>query len=143
MSDQPVAEVMFEFAARLIGAHEPAIELPAPDRLQRQLLNYRLESLSALDDYLLHLHETGVRKVSREVELALGAYVGETIRRVSPVTLRWAVHAQDRGLPVLMSKGQLRINVFQKPLKLIENGKTESVAYFAQISLQLAAQHDG
>ena len=66
--------------------------LPFPDRIERELLDFSLESLHTVDRYLDFLYEHSSEIADQEytnVILAAGCYVGEVFRAVSPTTYAW------------------------------------------------------
>lgn len=80
------------FAACFVGTRQGDGEILHPDRLERAKLNYSLESLAIVDDYLDYVHQHW----QGQMELGLiksmlwgGAYLGEVIRRNAPRAFNW------------------------------------------------------
>jgi len=94
-------------------------------------LDYSPASLKAVDELLLEARD-GMGKQQLELYASCaGAYLGEVVRRRSPVKLEWVTSPAG---PALMSPKGLQLNVLGKPFKLIENGATDSLAWFAQVA---------
>src|SRR5207253_370710 len=84
------------FCDVFLGESEVEGGLAFPERIERDLLDYSLESLHALDRYLDHLHEHADAiedQAYTNTVLAAGCYLGEVIRRNAPVAYRWVNYA--------------------------------------------------
>ncbi len=86
--DDQIAEVANFFAGRIVGD----TDVLHPEALDRRRLDFSLESLKAVDEWLEHLYAAGVNPNSREAAETViwaGAYVGEVIRRNAKLQYRW------------------------------------------------------
>jgi hypothetical protein len=86
--DQQMAEVADFFAGKIVGD----TDVLAAGLLRRDRLDFSLESLKAVDEWLLRLHSYRVDPNSEEAAETIiwtGAYVGEVIRRNARRTYRW------------------------------------------------------
>jgi hypothetical protein len=84
------------FCEVFLGESDVEGGLAFPERIERKGLDYRLESLHALDRYLDYLHEHADEIEDQEYTntvLAAGCYLGEVIRRCAPVEYRWMNYA--------------------------------------------------
>lgn len=83
----------------LVGRAGPGKSMACVDQLERALLDYGLESLHAIDRYLLAVHAAQKKGIPTTAYantiMATAIYVGEVIRRGSPSTeYRWE-HTQE------------------------------------------------
>jgi hypothetical protein len=86
--DEQMAEVADFFAGKRIGD----TDVLAAANLQRKRLDFSVESLKAVDEWLARLHADGVEPSASEAAETIvwtGAYVGEVIRRNSSRAYRW------------------------------------------------------
>jgi hypothetical protein len=134
-------------------------EDPTPGRelLDASRLDYSIESLAHLDDYLdvMRTRELSSRD-SAVVVMRSGAYVGEVIRRNSlHRTYHWldyedAVRIDDLVgqlgdknvgvVAVLWAGGKVFVFPLGKVLKFLENGREDSTQFFAAAIVALGAE---
>jgi len=153
----PVAadgEIFKDLAGLFIG--EAILgELPeAP--LNAAALNYSIDSLRAVDDYLAAVHVSGgtPEQVFRLIVRA-GSYVGEVLRHNAPITLSWmrydrapaAIDHVTNGMGehpaamgVLIGESDLALLPLGKVFKFLEDGPTESTHYYAQAMTRMWMQ---
>ena len=84
------------FCEVFLGASDVEGGLAFPDRIERELLDYSLDSLHAVDRYLDLLHSRVDDLPDQQYAntiLATGSYLGEVIRRNAPVEYRWVNYA--------------------------------------------------
>jgi hypothetical protein len=104
-------------------------------------LDYSPQSLTAVDRILESFHREGLKENQiGETVFSFGCYVGEVLvrhnRGVWKIPTRTALSRILRGresmMVVELPDGTV-CNPIGKAFKLLENGKTESVAYFYQL----------
>jgi hypothetical protein len=124
------------------------------DLLHPDALDFSLESLRHLDEYLeiLHLSPPEGPDFLR-VALRCGAYVGEVMRRQSPGTYHWVAHKEAVKYSKLIAGFEYSIATagilwendeswslpVGKVCKFLENGNEDSVHFFAQVLLNRRA----
>ncbi len=121
------------------------------DFFDKNKLDYSLESLKHLDEYLEAIHQnTPQEDEIIKIALRAGAYVGEVIRKQAKEEYNWlefneAVKVnkmieqfgmQLATASVLWSEPDNVIFPIAKVLKFIENGSEDSVYFFAEIACQ-------
>jgi hypothetical protein len=141
------------------AASADGAEIYRPALLPRARLDYSVDSLEAVDAYLLALHELvkvggrqeTIKQLGPTVMWA-GAYVGETIRRSAAVDqFAWVdyteyvaiypevvAHLGARDMAtcaLLMREGGAMCVPIGKVLKLLFNGLEDSVRFFAAAEL--------
>ncbi len=140
-----------ELAALFANGSNEGDEIISSERLDRSRLNYSLESLGAVDDYLAYLHENRPQRMAQQWDksiLRCGAYVGEVIRRNSSRSYNWVdfdlfVRDFPRSKQLLGSEktlaccallsvggGQFTLPI-NKVIKFIHNGEEDSVWFYA------------
>ena len=147
---QNVNDIFAEFAACFTGELQDDIDIVHPERLDRSRLDYSMESLKRVDDYLAFLHDNHPEHMGREWVKAVlwgGAYVGEVIRRNAPRKYDWVDFddfireypettqllgdQKDLGICALLTAGgggfTLPIN---KMLRFIQDGPDDSVWFY-------------
>lgn len=146
-----VNEIFEEFAAAFVGEIEGEGDIVHAGRLGRGRLDYSLESLKAVDEYLAHLHEEPPERLDQAWVNAVlwgGAYVGEVVRRNAPRRYDWVDFddfivawpdtarilgdEKQLGICALLTAGgggfTLPIN---KMLRFIYDGPADSVHFYA------------
>ena len=137
------------FAALFAGAWLDE-DVAFPERLDRPQLDFSLESLKVVDEYLAFLHENRPERMGREwvnVILWGGAYVGEVIRRNAPRNYDWVAfedwlaehpeHAELLGtekvleLCAFLTPGAGCTLPLNKVYKFLFEGPSESVWFYA------------
>ena len=119
------------------------------DCLDPDRLDYSVDSLSHLDDYLQLVHDAQVEDPQElmRVVLRAGAYVGEVVRRNAPIEFHWmeyrhaARHSSfvkqlgmSLGTAAVLWAGEDRICFpLGKVGKFLENGPEDSVLTFAKV----------
>ena len=91
--DEQMTEVADFFTGRIVGD----TDVLAAGALPRERLDFSLESLKAVDEWLTRLHADGVdpnSQAAAETIIWTGAYVGEVIRRNSTRVYCW-MHYED------------------------------------------------
>jgi len=98
--EAPTADAYFATrAARFGGTEKANPELPDASRLDRGALDFSVQSLDAVDAYLLALHSRATELDEDAFSNAVvrsGAYVGEVIRRHAERELHWMRQAELR-----------------------------------------------
>ncbi|GGM45153.1 hypothetical protein ACFFX1_43110 [Dactylosporangium sucinum] len=146
-----------EFASVFAGeeADPDGEEIAHPERLAREALDFTLDSLKRVDDYLAHLYEHRPEHLGPPYVLTAlwgGAYVGEVIRRSAPRRYHWIDYdvfvdryptsaellgEPDLGVTAVLSPGgggfTLPIN---KIIKFLRNGPEDSVWFYATAECQ-------
>lgn len=153
---QNVNEIFADFASRFVTGQRGGGDVAFVERLKRNELDYALQSLNAVDDYLaiLHAERQGafLQGWSKTI-LWAGAYLGEVIRRNASREYNWTdfdefttefpqsaqLLGSDRQLAntALLTFGNggftLPIN---KVLKFIDLGREESTWFYASCELR-------
>ena len=109
-----VDDIFEEFACAFIGRVKGADEIAEKRKLNRKRLDFSVDSLHVVDDYLLVLHERHDQgkldaKGDQLAVLRGGAYLGEVIRRNSDEQWHWVDY--DEYMP---SHPELRVTMTQK-----------------------------
>jgi hypothetical protein len=148
---ESINAILADFAACFAGSLYGDGEIVYADRLDRTMLDYSVQSLKVVDDYLEHLHENHPERMGREWVRAVlwgGAYVGEVIRRNAPREYNWVDFddfirdypdttrlmgdEKQLGFCALLTAGgggfTLPIN---KMLRFIHDGPEDSVRFYA------------
>ncbi|WP_067699039.1 hypothetical protein [Nocardia jejuensis] len=151
---ETINDVFAEFAAIFAGEIEATEEIVDADRLARERLDFSVESLEAVDEYLAHLREVlpeeaGGAEWSRTI-LWGGAYLGEVMRRNSPRGLEWvdyddfvtdfpetrALLGEERALEVCafltMGDGGFTLPI-NKVCRFLAEGPENSVRFYASV----------
>lgn len=118
------------------------------DLLLQHDLDFSLDSLRHIDDYLALLHRDlpNGHDLMRVV-LRTGAYVGEVMRKLQPGVYRWILHAEAaKHSPLVKSWGpslgtagilwrssESMCFPLGKVAKFLENGREDSVYAFANV----------
>jgi hypothetical protein len=131
-------------------------EIIHPEVLGRTKLNYSMESLKEVDNYLGYAHEQFPQQMTRQwfrSILRTGAYVGEVIRRNAIRTFDWVdfdlfVQEFPRTRQLLgdqktlgccalltVGSGQFTLPI-NKVIKFIHNGNEDSVWFYASAEAQ-------
>lgn len=152
-----------DFAEKLVGrSRSEHGDIAFSELLARDKLDYSLESLRRVDEYLVALHERadelGGRSLFHTV-LWGGAYVGEVIRRNAAVELNWVDYEdhlarhpdheqllgpKDVVVYAILVKGRGSFNLpISKVQKCIMNGIEDSVHFHAECELIEALRDRG
>jgi hypothetical protein len=130
--------------AQLFVSGGPGGEIGLPATLDRGKLDYSIDSLQQVDEYLAAVHAADPRSISddeygRTVLLA-GAYLGEVVRRNSPRKYEWmtyddfskALPEVSRGLPnqenrqlVLCEPGGSAFTPVEDVMRSVAQGKSQ------------------
>jgi hypothetical protein len=123
--------------------------------LRPNKLDYSIDSLKEIDDYLERIRNDHIEgRDLLKVVLRCGAYVGEVIRCHSTTKYHWLDYdeaarqskvVKDMGkslgsAAVLWAAPQSMCFPLAKVGKYIENGKEDSVLFFAQVIIKLDAE---
>jgi hypothetical protein len=92
--DNNTLESLLDYYGRVVaGRAGPELSMACADHLARALLDYGLESLHTIDEYLLVVHgaQEGIPTIAyANTIMGTAIYLGEVIRRGSPSTeYRW------------------------------------------------------
>jgi hypothetical protein len=148
---QDINDIFREFAACFVGELKGDDEIVYPEKLDRSVLNYSVQSLKVVDKYLEFLHENHPEQMGREWVKAVlwgGAYVGEVIRRHAPREYNWVdfevfigkypettrLLGEDKqlGFCALLTPGGRGFTLpINKMLRFIHDGREDSVYYYA------------
>jgi hypothetical protein len=116
-----------------------------------QKLDYSIESLKHIDEYLDELHaQQPDDSELLKIVLRCGAYVGEVIRRNASIEYHWLEFSEAakiskyvRGIgmqlgvsAVLWARPDNICFPLAKVLKFIENGSEDSTYFFAEVAIQ-------
>jgi len=144
-----------EFAEAFAGRLRCDGEISTPTVLKRSGLDYSLESLKVLDEYLEHLHQN--RSTVRGQEAAItvlraGAYLGEVIRRSATRQYNWVDYNDyvpehpelkkvlgERDLPTcafICDDTERMYMPLNKVARFISEGVEHSTSYFASVALR-------
>jgi hypothetical protein len=155
--DSEVASIVAFYCEILLGKAHPSLGLACRENLEHQRLDYSLESLRVIDEYLLSVHrKCNVRPISElaNTVMSVAFYVGEVIRRTTPQTqCRWTHAATapseraSRGLTVA-NIGELALHGIgigaavipaDAVAQVIRNGASATSIYnFAGAALKMA-----
>ena len=154
-----VNEVFEQLAACFVGELKGDGEIAHPKILKRESLDYSVESLKQVDEYLTFLYEHKPKRITKawlNTVLWGGAYVGEVIRRNASCEHDWVSfedwiqehpeHLRSLGpentLPVCAVL-RFRQNAFTLPLnkvsKFINNGPEDGTWAYGAITCGLDA----
>lgn len=148
---QDVNDTFKEFSECFCGTVREEGEIVYFERLARDRLDYSVESLKYVDDYLVFLHSNRVQHMDQEWTRAIlwgGAYVGEVIRRNVTREYNWVdfeefIEQFPRTSELLGTERQLGATALLTPgggaftlpinkvVKFIHNGLEDSVSFFA------------
>lgn len=154
-----VNDTFEQFAEFFTGEREAGEELAHAVILNRSALDYSLESLKSVDEYLQHLFDHRPERMGRDwvnVILWGGAYVGEVIRRNSDRRYDWVdfddwLDEHPEQAQFLGTKKELQVCAFLTPgcgaftlplnkiHKFIANGMEDSVWFYAAGELKARA----
>ncbi|HEY7641582.1 MAG TPA: hypothetical protein VH814_17770 [Steroidobacteraceae bacterium] len=124
--------------------------------LRAEALDFSLESLKHLDEYLEVLHQSPPQGQDfLRVALRCGAYVGEVMRKASPGTYHWVTHEEAAKHSKFIASSQSSIGTagilwenadalsfpLGKVCKFLENGTEDSVYFFARMLLRKKDDH--
>ena len=146
-----VDDIFAEFAACFVGSLDGDGEIVHPEHLDRSKLDYSVESLKVVDEYLTYLHHNHSEEMGREWVKAVlwgGAYVGEVIRRHAPREYNWVdfdefISAYPDTVQLLGDQKQLGVCALLTPggggftlpinkmLRFIHDGPEDSVWFYA------------
>lgn len=151
-NDDDISDIFGEFAQGFAGTLRGEGEIAFPSRLDRRSLDYSIQSLKHVDEYLKWVHANRKKLTQSEWEVTVlwgGAYVGEVIRRNARGKHAWVDHEvlleaneMARNLLPDRSTATCAVLVFGKdaftlPLnkiaRFIEEGPENSVHYYASI----------
>jgi hypothetical protein len=92
--DSEVASIVAFYCEIMLGDAHPGLGLACSEHLDQRRLDYSLESLRAVDVYLLQVHRNLRNRPVAELAttvMSVGSYVGEVVRRATPQTqCQWA-----------------------------------------------------
>jgi hypothetical protein len=148
---QFVNDVFEEFADCFVGDLERGEDIAHPAKLNRDSLDFSVESLKNVDKYLDYLFKNRPQRMGKEwVNTILwgGAYVGEVIRRNAPRQYDWVdfddwIREYPEQVQLLGDRKDLQVcafitpgqGAFTLPLnkvhKFIANGPEDSVRFYA------------
>jgi hypothetical protein len=147
----------FADLARMLCGDDDA-PTPWRDLIDPGALDYSLDSLRRIDDYLDLIRQVPLNQQDQvRVVLRCGAYVGEVIRRNSGAGFRWVDYksaARDakyvrRAGEYLGTMGVLRVDAntmcfpLAKVCKFLESGREESLEHFARVILKTTDKSQG
>jgi hypothetical protein len=147
-----------EFSESFAGRIDDDCQIAFPEALKRSSLDYSLNSLLAVDQYLLHLHKNAQRieaEAYNNTIIRAGAYVGEVIRRNANARWHWIDYndymPQHPELQSLLpernictcaflanKEGAMRMPL-NKIARFIDEGPENSVHYFASVDIHASA----
>ncbi len=149
MDNHPDNQVFMELADLFVN-DEIISELHLGSRLRCGELDYSVDSLSAVDDYLEAFYQSpGSDEDVFRAALRSGAYVGEVLRRSSPNEMYWlqydnaeaSINAATNGtgkqlstLGVLARPDGMSFPI-GKTVKLLGMGREESTKFFVESML--------
>jgi len=155
--DTTVESLIDYYGQVIAGRGGPELSMACAEHLERALLDYGIDSLHAIDRYLLVVHEAqeDIPTIAyANTILATAIYVGEAIRRSSPSTVyRWGRTQQTEvdnsstavvlsdlsGLVLLSSTSGTPISPTKCVLRRIRRGaQAYSVHAFAVAAIQCA-----
>ena len=154
-----VNDTFEEFAEFFTGEREAGEGLAHASVLNQSALDYSLESLKSVDEYLQYLSERRPERMGRfwvNVILWGGAYIGEVIRRNSDRRYDWVdfddwLDAHPEQAQLLGTEKALQVCAFLTPgggaftlplnkvCKFIANGPEDSVWFYAAGELKAGA----
>lgn len=118
--------------------------------LRREELDFSLESLKQLDEYLEVLHHNPPEGTDfMRLALRCGAYVGEVMRKQLPGTFHWVTHEEAAKYSKFIAEAERSVATcgilwennesmsfpLGKVCKYLENGNEDSVYFFAKVLL--------
>lgn len=122
------------------------------EHLNPSLLDFSLESLRHIDEYLEIVHKFAPIDDSDLMRVALrcGAYIGEVIRKHSPIEYHWLTYNEAvkhskllksvgmylGTMGVLWETPETMCFPLAKVCKYIENGSEDSAYFFAKIAIE-------
>jgi hypothetical protein len=153
---ETVNDIFEEFAACFTGELDGDSEIIHPERLDRRKLDYSLQSLKVVDEYLMYMHTNLPEEIGREWDNAVlwgGAYVGEVIRRNAPRQYDWVdfddfireypdttrlLGAEKQlGFCALLTPGGGAFTMpINKMLRFIFDGPADSVSFYAECEVR-------
>lgn len=127
---------------------------PLSSHIDISKLDFSIESLSEIDIYLEKVRKK--QKSLKDEELFLvvtrcGTYLGETIRRNNPKEFTWISYEEAFKIEkdymnhigkslgsayVLLKKPKNLLFPLAKPIKFLEEGKTQSLRGFAKLAIE-------
>jgi len=144
------------FAEFFTGESQRDEDIAHAEKLKRPLLDYSVESLKLVDEYLKFLFDNRPQRMGRDwVNTILwgGAYVGEVIRRNAPRQYDWVdfdgwISEHPEQVQLLGSTKALEVCAFLTPgqgaftlplnkvLKFIANGPEDSVRFYVACEIR-------
>lgn len=129
------------------------VEDPIFNNLNRSLLDYSIESLQEIENYLEMIKKSDeLENNYNKVVLRVGAYVGEVVKRLAKKEYHWVDYdnaiklnkeikkygKQISLVAVLYSKdnGQFLFPI-SKVSKFIENGSSDSLLHYTQVFVEV------
>ena len=153
VQDEALSELAQMFASPELISDDPT---PGSELLDASTLDFTIESLGLVDDYLDQMRQRSLEGEDYgKVVLRCGAYIGETILRNSTTTpYHWldykgALKIEKRiadfgeGLAtaaVLWDSGSGLTFPLAKVMKFLENGREDSVQFFAKVILKTSSE---
>jgi hypothetical protein len=144
-----INSIFSEFAEAFVGIVISDGDIAFADELDREKLDYTLESLIDVDTYFSYVRENIQEVSDRELDNTMlwgGAYVGEVIKKISPKKYNWIVHSEliskypmfEKLLPhsygtravLLAENGEVTTPV-NKVVRLIKEGSENNLHYYA------------
>jgi hypothetical protein len=151
LHDQALSELSQMFSMDLAEDSTPGRELLDPSRL-----DYSVESLELVDDYLEQMRQRQLEvEAYMKVVLRTGSYVGEVIRRnaqgkeyhwldyrgavsISPMVKDFG---ESLGTAAVLWDGASGLSFpVGKIVKFLENGREDSVKFFARVTIANALE---
>ncbi len=148
-----IVSLVPSFCNALTGRGRVQGGLPFPNRLNQAAMDYSLESLRVLDQYLdfLHAHARGIQDQQyTNVVLAAGCYVGEVMRRLTGNRYKWVNYADyfphdpdlshipegpGTGAVLVSQDGETMWMPLNKVERYIGEGSVNSTHYFVAAEL--------
>jgi hypothetical protein len=153
LHDQALDELSQMFFMELPDDPTPGLEL-----LDASRLDYTIESLAHVDDYLDQMRKRKLEdEAASKLVLRAGAYVGEVIRRnVKNKQHHWLDYkgavkinemvkdfGEDLGTAAVLWNGEDGLSFpLGKIIKFLENGREDSVQFFAKVMIDQATKEE-
>lgn len=155
--NQQLAEVAEIFAGTFKCALEPERDLLLASELSRNKLNFSIESLHAVDQWLSALYSRKINVESDEAAESIiwcGAYIGEVIRRNSNNLYLWAAYTEymdgrkdslrsiipyNFGTQFLLVTASGKVTLpINKVCRWLDEGPENNIHFYAQAELHRA-----
>jgi len=149
LQDEALSELAQMFASPELIADDPT---PGAELLDSSRLDFSVESLAAVDDYLDQIRQRQLEdEAYGKVALRCGAYVGEVIlRNAAGKEYHWldykgalkinksiAAFGETLGTAaVLWDSGTGLTFPLGKVMKFLDNGREDSVQFFARVMIE-------